>query len=356
MTIRDVRCHRVRAPMHTTFVTAVRRTDVVESVLVELVDADGCSGWGEGVASPLITGDTLGGIEAAVTGPLIAALIDRDPDDLAGTTRRIATAMVGNTAAKAALDSAVHDLAARRLGVPLARLLGATATRVPTDITIAAGPVDEMVAAAAARVAEGFGALKIKVGDGGADDITRLREIRAAAPGALIRADANQGWGRKQAVRIIGTLEDAGLDIELIEQPVAAADLDGLAFVTSHVQTPIMADEAVASAHDALEVIRRGAADLINIKLAKCGGIAPARAIAAVAAAAGVGILVGSMMETHVGVGAAASLCAALGAPWLSDLDAAWWLRTPPVSGGIHYDGAEVVLPDAAGTGIEGLA
>ncbi|MGI8868100.1 MAG: enolase C-terminal domain-like protein [Mycobacteriales bacterium] len=356
MTIRAVRCHRIRAALHTPWVTAVRRTESVESVLVELIDQDGRSGWGEGVATPTITGETLGGIEAAVGGPLRDAVLGRDPDDLAATARSIAASMVGNTAAKAAADVALHDLAARRSGVSLARLLGTTVTTIPTDATITVGPADAMAAAARARGAEGFAALKVKLGNGEADDVARLRAVRAAAPDALIRVDANQGWTPKQAVRIIGTIEDLALAIELVEQPVAADDIDGLAYVTAHSGTPIMADEAVSSAADVVEIIRRRAADLVNIKLAKAGGLAPAVQIAAVAAAAGIGTMVGSMMESHVGVGAAAALTAAVGAPLLADLDAAWWLRSSPVTGGMTYAGPTIVLPAGEGSGVAGLA
>ncbi len=188
------------------------------------------------------------------------------------------------------------------------------------------------------------------------DDIDRLRAVRAAAPAALIRIDANQGWQPKQAVRIIGTLEDLGLDIELVEQPVSSRDLAGLAFVTAHVGTPVLADESIASPADAIEIIRRRAADLLNIKLAKTGGLWAARRVAEVAAAAEVGVLFGSMMETHVGIAAVASLAGAVGGPWLPDLDAAWWLRSSPVTGGVSYSGASVVLPDEPGIGVTGIA
>lgn len=101
---------------------------------------------------------------------------------------------------------------------------------------------------------------------------------------------------------------------------------------------------------------RRRAADLVSIKFAKCGGIGPARRLLAVAEATGVGVLLGSMMETHVGVGATASLATVSRSAGVDDLDAAWWLSTSPVRGGLRYDGARVVLPDAPGLGIEGPA
>ncbi|MEP6853748.1 MAG: dipeptide epimerase, partial [bacterium] len=349
--------HRIRAPLHTPFVTAIRTVHAVESVLVEVVDADGRSGWGEGAATWKVTGDSVAGIEAAATGPLRAAVLGRHPEDLVALCSAVEQAVVGNTAAKAALDCALHDLAARRLGIALPQLLGSDNLRVATDVTLAAGSPQDMALAAKERIAEGFGVLKIKVGDGRADDVERLQLIRAAAGRtAVLRVDANQGWTPRAAVRAIRGMEDAGLDLELVEQPVAAGDLDGLAFVTAHVSTPVLADESVWSAGDLLEVARRRAADLVNVKLAKCGGLWPARRLLGVAQASGTGVLLGSMMETHVGVGAVASLATVSQSAAVDDLDAAWWLVASPVSGGLRYDGAQVVLPDAPGLGIDGLA
>lgn len=356
MTITDVRTHRVSAPMHTTFVTALRSTSTVDSVLVELVDSAGISGWGEGVQTWRITGESLASIEAAVQGPLREVVIGRDARDLASVGGALESAVASNSAARAAVDVAVHDLAARLLDVPLAVLLGSVATRVRTDMTLSVGPVEQMAAAARGRVADGFTVLKIKLGDGG-DDLARMRAIRAAAgQSAVLRVDANQGWTARQAIRIVRSMEDAGLDIELVEQPVVHDDIDGLAYVTSHVDTPVLADESVWSARDGLEIIRRRAADLLNIKLAKCGGLGPARRLLAVAQAAGMGVLVGQMMETSVGTGAAAAFATVTGSAYVADLDAAWWLSSSPVMGGVTYDGDSVVLPSAAGLGIAGLS
>src|SRR5690606_7533109 len=122
-----------------------------------------------------------------------------------------------------------------------------------------------------------------------------------------------------------------------VEQPVPAEDLDGLAWVTERVDTPILADESVFSVRDLLAVIERRAADLVNVKLAKCGGLAPARTLLELARAAEMGTMVGSMMEGPVGVAAAASLVAAYGTTVVSDLDAAWWLATSPFDGGVSY-------------------
>ncbi|RGC67048.1 L-Ala-D/L-Glu epimerase [Micromonospora sp. MW-13] len=357
MTIAAVHTHRLSAPLHTPFVTALRRTTTVDTLIVELVDDDGRSGFGEAPQVWQVTGASLAGAEACVREMLAPGLLGRDADDLVARCTEVQRLVVGNEAAKAAVDTALHDLAARRLGVPLVRLLGGTALRVPTDVTLAAGDATDLATAARQRRAEGFTVLKLKVGTDAAGDLERVRAVRAAVgPQVQIRLDANQGWTPREAVRVIRGIEDAGLDVELVEQPVARWDLDGLAWVSDRVGVPILADESVFGVRDLVEVIRRRAADMVNVKLAKCGGLHAARTLLDLATAHGVGTVVGSMMESQVGLGAAASLVAAYRTTAVSDLDAAWWLARSPVRGGIRYDGATVLLPDAPGLGITSVS
>jgi L-Ala-D/L-Glu epimerase / N-acetyl-D-glutamate racemase len=357
MTISAVRTHRLSAPLHTPFVTALRRTHAVETLVVEVVDADGRVGFGEAPQVWKVTGASLAGSEACVSEVLGPLLTGRDPDDLEARCREVRRAVEGNEAAKGAVDVALHDLAARRLGVPLVRLLGGTALRVPTDVTLSVGEGEALAAAAKERVGEGFGVLKVKVGGDAPGDVGRVRAVReAVGPGVRIRLDANQGWTPREAVRVIRGLEDADLDIELVEQPVPRWDIDGLAWVSDRVDVPILADEAVFGVRDLVDVIRRRAADMVNVKLAKCGGLGPARTLLGLAEAHSMGTIVGSMMEGPIGVGAAASLVAAHGTSAVCDLDAAWWLAANPVRGGLRYAGSTVELPDEPGLGIAGLA
>lgn len=357
MTIKDIRTTILRSRLHTPFVTALRSTEVAESVVVEVVDADGRCGFGEAPQVWRVTGESLAGARACIDGPLADVIRGRDPADLADLSTAVASAVVGNHGAKAALDGALHDLWARTLGVPLAGALGTTRRRVESDVTVSAGDLSSTVAAARSRVEEGFSTLKVKVGTGTGSDVRRLTAVRdAVGPSIRIRADANQGWRAREAVDVIHALEDAGCDLEFVEQPVAAADIDGLAWVTSHVDTAVMADESVFGLRDLTAVVARRAADLVNIKLAKCGGLRTASALHAIALANGMGTIVGSMMEGPIGVGTAASFAAAHGTSHVADLDAAWWLAGSPVRGGIRYDGPTVVLPDAPGLGVDGLA
>jgi len=332
----EVRTHNLSLPLRTPFVTALRRTSTVETLLIEIITQDGTRGLGEAPQVWQVTGESVAGARACIEGPMTALLTGRDATDYVPLLREVRQAVVGNLSAKAAIDVAVHDLVARQMGVSLVRFLGGTTTTVATDVTLSVGPVDELVKAAVARVAEGFNVLKIKVGSDPDTDVHAVTTVReAVGPQVKIRLDANQGWTERRAVRAIRALEDAQVDIELVEQPIAASDLDGLARITAQVDTAVMVDEAVYGITDLMEVIRRHAADMVNVKLAKCGGLAVARTLLDLASSAGIGAIVGSMMGSAVGVGAAASLAAAYGTSATSDLDAAWWLARP-MDGGIR--------------------
>ncbi len=354
--ILGLRTTRLSAELHTPFVTALRRTTTVDTVVVRVSDSDGVTGWGEAPQVWQVTGESLAGAQACLEGPLAATVTGREVSDLAATCRAVQGAVAGNHGAKAALDVALHDLAARRLGVSLPVLLGTDVHRLPTDVTLAAGAAAALAETAQRRVADGFEVLKMKVGTDADTDVARVRAVReAVGPDVALRLDANQGWTAREAVAVISALEDAGAGVELVEQPVRAEDLDGLAWVSARVGTPVMADESVYGLRDLVEVIRRRAADLVNVKLAKCGGLSVGRSLLDLAHAHEMGTIVGSMMESPLGVGAAASLAAAAGTTLVPDLDAAWWVAQSPFEGGLRYDGAGVVLPDSPGLGIEAL-
>lgn len=357
--VERMRVLRVSSPLVRPFVTAVRRTDRLDVVLVEATDADGRVGWGEAAVSWRVTGESPQSVAAAVAGPLGAAVAGRRAGDpvLAGD---IAASIWGNAAARSALACAVADLAARQRGLSVAEALlgnGATApSRLRTDMTLSTAPPTELAEQAIAHVAAGFGCLKIKA-SAEHDTVAGVRAVRAAiGPAITLRIDANQAWDPETAIRVIRALEDEGLDVELVEQPVAASDLDGLANVTAAVGTPIMADEAVRTERDVRAIADRGAADLVNIKLAKTGGPTEAVAAARAAREAGLGVVFGCMMESPVGVTATAHLAAALAPDEVHDLDAALWLRRSPVTGGIRSEGDVLELGTGLGFGIDALA
>jgi L-alanine-DL-glutamate epimerase-like enolase superfamily enzyme len=364
--VQSLTVHHRRIALVRPFVTAVRSATAIDVVLVEARDSDGRSGWGEAPTSWRVTGESHQSVTAAVEGPLNEAVLGQPVEDPAGTSALLARSLVRNSAARMAVDCALYDLAAQASDAPLFRYLGGEDNHVCTDMTISAGLQGQGVEALAATAVQhrdaGFGTLKVKVGAGG-DDISALRRVRAEVGADVrLRVDANQGWSAEQAVSVISAWEDAGLRIEMVEQPVAMDDLDALRFVTRNVQTPILADEAVWTTRDLTEVIRLRAADLINIKLAKTGGLREGLRMAELARQNGVKVIIGCMMESHVGISAAASLASALESTSAAtrggahDLDAGLWLEASPIAGGAAYQRDVVRLPEASGLGITALA
>ena len=366
LTIESLTVHHRRIALVRPFVTAVRSATAIDVVLIEARDSAGRSGWGEAPTSWRVTGESRQSVTAAVEGPLTEAVLGAPVDDPAATSAMLARSLVRNSAARMAVDCALYDLAAQASGIPLYRYLGGDHGTVRTDMTLSAGlrgeNEDALITTAIEHRDAGFGTLKVKVGAGG-DDVSVLRRVRAEVGADIgLRVDANQGWTAEQAVSVISAWEDAGVGVEMVEQPVAMDDLDALEFVTRHVNTPILADEAVWTTRDLTEVIRRRAADMVNIKLAKTGGLREALRMAELARHNGVAVIIGCMMESHVGISAAASLAcafestAATARGTAHDLDAGLWMKRSPVTGGAEYRRDAVHLPDAAGLGISELA
>ncbi len=243
--------------------------------------------------------------------------------------------------AKAALETAVLDVAGRRAGVSVRRLLGAPEPAVATSFTLGLGTPEDVAERCRDARDRGYGTLKLKLG--GPDDAALLAAVRDAAPDVRLRVDANAAWTAKEAVASLPMLEAFG--VELLEQPVAADDLDGLATVTRAARIPVVADESFRGASD----LRHLVVDAVNVKLSKVGG--PRRAALAMhaARALGFGVMLGCMVESSLGVTAAAHVAGL--ADWI-DLDGALLLERDPYVGATWDPLWRPVLPDAPGLGV----
>lgn len=349
MHIRKLDITHRNIPLKMPFKTALRTATEIESIEVTIQLDNGITGKGAAAPTWVITGDSTEGIQAALLGPIKQALIGADIYHFQSLLDAIQGSCVGNTSAKAAADIALHDAYSKFLQVPLYRLLG-DSTTMKTCMTVGVDTPEKMAADAKRCMADGFHSLKIKVGAQPELDIARISAIRKAVPSEVtLRLDANQGWTPKQAVQLIRQLEEKDTNIEFIEQPVVANDLEGLKFVTDHVNLPIMADESLFSPKDALRLVSGQYVDLLNIKLMKCGGIANARKIASMAETAGVRCMIGSMMEPAHSVGAAAHFAAAHPNVIYYDLDAPLWLTER--SEVIAYEGEQLTLSSEPGIG-----
>lgn len=356
MKITQVKLGRISVPLRTPFKTALRTVNSVEDIVVEIHTDTGSVGYGEAPPTGAVTGDTTGAILGALRDHIIKTIVGREVDALEELLQDVNRCVVKNTSAKAAVDMALWDLYGQLCGLPVCKLLGSSRRQIVTDITISVNDPEEMARDALDAVGRGYETLKIKVGANPALDVERLKAVRRAVGGGVgIRIDANQAWKPKQAVSLLNQMQEQGLEIELVEQPVHAHDLEGMQYVTQRSYVPVLADESVFSPEDAVKIMQMGAADLINIKLMKCGGLYNALKIASAAEIYGVECMIGCMLEAKISVNAAAHLACARNIITRVDLDGPALCREDPVLGGAVFDEKYITVSDQPGLGIRGV-
>lgn len=356
MKITKVRLGRISVPLRTPFKTALRSVSSVEDVIVEIHTDCGAVGYGEAPPTGAITGDTTGAIIGAIQDHIGKSIIGRDVDELEDLLQIVQKCIVGNSSAKAAVDMALWDLYGQLYNIPVYKLLGGAKKQIITDITISVNDPDIMVKDALTALDRGYDCLKMKVGVNPKLDVERLSAVRnAVGKDVVIRIDANQAWQPKEAVRILNKMQEQGLDIELVEQPVKAHDFEGLKYVTDRSYVPVLADEAVFSPEDAMTIMKMGAADLVNIKLMKCGGIYNALKIASAAEVFGVECMIGCMLEAKISVNAAVHLACAKNIITKVDLDGPVLCSEDPILGGAVFNEKLITVSNEPGLGIQGI-
>ena len=305
-----------------------------------VVRADGAEGQGE-AAPNRFYGESAESVIAALERfrPVLAEL---DPWAIESAEAAMNAALRFNGSVKSAVSAALHDLAGRRLGVPVYRMWGLDPRKAPLSSYTIAIPADAAELAARVEEAEAYPVLKVKLGTD--RDAEIVRQVRALAPHKVLRVDANAAWTPKHALRMIEVLLD--YDVEFVEQPVAAHDIEGLRFIRERSPLPIIADESCITSADIPRLA--GAVDGINLKLSKCGGLREALRMIATARAHGMLVMAGCMVESSLGITAAAHL-----APLLDyvDLDGAALLADDPFRGAT-IEGGKLVIPDGAGLGV----
>jgi len=307
------------------------------TVWVRLRDADGHEGWGE-AAPTKFYGETTESVLAALD--LYAGLLPTDPFDIEETEKRWELLLPRNPAARAALSSALHDLVGKRLGVPVYRLWGLDPSKAPrSTFTIGLDTPEKM--RAKVLEAQQYPILKIKLGTD--RDVDILRTIRDVTD-KEIRADANCGWTVKRTIQMLPVLKEFGVTV--LEQPLPPNELGGLAEVTRRSEIPVIADESCETATDIPPLV--GKVDGINIKLAKCGSLREAIRMIAVARAHGLMVMAGCMIESSIGITAAAHFTPLVD---IVDLDGAALLADDPFVGA-GIDGGQVSLPSGPGLGL----
>ena len=335
---------RVSLPLADAFTISRGTQESAENVVVRLTDEGGMTGYGAAAPSPHY-GETVDTVEAVLPELVAEAESVGDPHALDRIERNLASRVGGNPAARAAVSIALHDLVAKRLGVPLYRLWGLDPDDCPpTSFTIGLDTVERVREKTEAAVEDGYEVLKLKLGTD--EDEALLDAVRDAAPDATLRVDANEAWTPREAVEKSHLL--AKHDVEFVEQPVPAENPDGLRFVYERAAVPVAVDESVVTLSDVPQVADY--CDIVNIKLMKCGGLREARRMIHTARAHGLEVMLGCMVETNAAIAGACHLVPLLD---YADLDGALLLADDEFDG-LDLSAGEIRLPDdRSGTGAE---
>ena len=350
--IRELHAELLDLPLWEPFKIATGIKDAAWNVLIRVVLEDGTTGFGEVSPSPYTTGDTRETI-IAVMDQLKPAVIGKDIRSwraILNETRKLIRFQV---AAHSGLEIAVLDAFGKSQGVTLADMFGGVKKSVETDMTLSLGTPEKAGEDAAKFVKQGFKKLKIKVGMDVKIDADRIVAVRDNAVNADISLDANQAYSPKDAVELIRRANERGARVGMFEQPVRKDDFEGMRFVREHCPLPVAADETVFTPEDALRVVREGVADMINIKVAKCG-ILGALEIISICRTANIGLMIGAMMESKIGLAASVHLACGFGCFLHHDLDSVYLLKPFECEGGFHLDGPNFSVEGInGGTGIQ---
>ncbi|MCM3569392.1 mandelate racemase/muconate lactonizing enzyme family protein [Neobacillus mesonae] len=312
MKITSATVYGIRLPFIEPFIISYHTYKDMPSVILELHTDEGITGYGEATPDEHVTGETFDGVIAVLTEFLIPAVIGEDPFNIEAIHEKMDKLLYENPSAKAAVDIACYDLMGKKAELPVYYLLGGrfhNQLDVPKVLSILEPEV--MAQQAKAAKEEGYSSIKLKVGTDAKKDVERIHAVRSAVgPDFPIRVDANQGWQTvSEALSVIRKIEDCGID--WMEQPVVAHDIDALAEVRAKTTIPIMIDEGLHSLKEMREVIAKKAADKINIKLMKCGGLYRGSQLVHIAEMAGITCQVGSMVESSIATAAGLHLTTA---------------------------------------------
>ena len=319
--------------------TIARGSTTVQPTLIVQLSQDERHGYGEATTNTYY-GATAAQMASALES-VRSTIESADPLAPDNLLDELADHLQGNEFALAAIDQAVHDLWGKLQGQPVYKLWGLTTDRIPvSDYTIGIDSVDNMIAKL--REMPDWPVYKIKLGTD--DDLSIVRALREATD-ATLRVDANCGWTPEQAIHLSGPLKSLG--VEFIEQPLPADDVDGAAEVFHRSALPIIADESCARESDVSRCVGRFHG--VNIKLVKCGGLAPARRMIGEARSHGLRVMAGCMTESTVSISALAQLLPQLD---YVDMDGAV-LLAQDIARGVSVEKGVCEFPAAAGTGVE---
>lgn len=351
MNITQITLYRFDIPLKAPISISLGTIEHARNILVEIQTSEGVTGWGEGSPFWMIVGETqASGLAAAED--MARLLLGRNPLDIEGCINALTRYLPGHPTTRSAFDMALYDIAAKAARMPLYQFLGGSKRDLVTDETIYINTPERMVDDALRIQAKGAEAIKVKLGTNLRDDVQRIEAIRKAIGDQTpIRTDANQGWDVVTASAILRAIGD--WNVQYCEQPIRRHDITGLRQVRKNSPVPIMADESLFDATDAIQLVREEAVDYFNIKLSKSGGLFEALNINAIAEASGIPCMIGCMSESRLALTANAHFAAARQNVRFCDLDGCFEHADDPIYGGIVYTNYQITLPSTPGIGAE---
>jgi L-alanine-DL-glutamate epimerase-like enolase superfamily enzyme len=346
-----VELFKFNIPLKEPFRTSLGLITAVSNIIIR-IHSSGNYGIGEGCPIWFVTGETQGTAFTAAA-DFAKLMIGMNALAVTDRLRDMSGHLVHNTTTKSAFEMALLDLSAKYLGVPLYALLGGSSRPIYTDSTIGLDDPDKMARKAKEIVNAGFTTVKVKLGTSQAEDVARISAIRDTIGLKIpLRIDANQGWDCPVAIATLRELHKFRIDY--CEQPCAYWDFDSLKQIRNNSPIPIMADESLVDASDAIKLVRLRACDYFNIKLAKSSGILGAMQINGIASASGIKCMLGCMLESRIGLSAGAHFVSANLNLAFADLDGCFGHADDPVQGGIKYGkGGQISIPDTPGHGAD---
>lgn len=354
MKITKIHVYAIELPLKEPFVISYSTYQNMPSVIVKLETDEGIVGYGEGVADELVTGETCGGVFHTIKNKLGPAVLGENPMEIEKIHEKMNKVIYSAPTAKAAIDIACFDIAGKKLRQPVYQLIGGRYhDEFPITYVLSIADPDKMAEEAVRMAENGYHSFKLKVGTNVQEDIERIKAVCSRiGMNAAIRVDVNQGWHNSSvALMALEQLKDCSID--WIEQPVAADDVDGMVEIKSKTTFSLMIDEGLKGMREMREVIQKRAADKINIKLMKCGGIYPAVKLAHQAELGGMECQIGSMVESSIG--SAAGFHVAFSKKIITSVELTGPLKFSQEIGNLKsaYEIPNIRLTDKPGLGID---
>ncbi|OGO90705.1 MAG: hypothetical protein A2Y17_03175 [Clostridiales bacterium GWF2_38_85] len=355
MLAKNIILYKQEIPLKTPFKTALRCVSTLESIIIEIQTENGITGYGSASPTAAITGETIPSIFYAITDYIFPAIKNKVIDS--SVFKIISNSIEHNTSAKSAVETAIYDLLSKNAGLPLFQYLGGKdIKKLDNDITISLNDPDIMYSDAITAKKNGINIFKIKLGGSSDEDIRRINAVSKATGDSKLRLDANQAWDFNTAYEIIDYCVSRNLSVEFIEQPFKAHQIKLMSELKHLSKIPILADESVFNSSDAEDIVAKDAADYINIKLAKCGGLTDAIKICNIAKAANKQCLIGCMLESPIGIIAAAHLATAFDIISMHDLDVVELIKYNPIISDVQFYPNSITVGTNTGLGVNNIS